>query len=346
MKTGRHDIRRRVADTLAAWRGARILVAGDMMLDEYLYGRTDRVSREAPVVIVRYEGSTFAPGGAANAAINVAALGGEAVACGVTGKDEAGVILRASLARSGVRTSCMIQIPRRATTSKMRVLAGDYHAQQQQIVRIDREDGHAIPAQAQARLLRRIVSGLRSCDAVILSDYGRGVLNESTLPVLIDAARKAGIPVVADSRFALGRFRGVTTATPNEVEAAAATGIAPDTDEALERTGRVLLKRLASDSVLITRGRLGMALFRRRRATEQVGVVGSSEATDVTGAGDTVVAVVALALAAGADMSTAMHAANIAASIVVMKRGTAVASPAEISAAIGTLPASGEGGAK
>ncbi|MDD3643062.1 MAG: PfkB family carbohydrate kinase [Candidatus Krumholzibacteria bacterium] len=320
----------RIREAVRSWRGARILVVGDMMLDEYLFGRTDRVSREAPVVIVRYEGRSVAPGGAANAAMNVAALGGRASVFGLTGRDEQGRILRATL--EGARVDCrgLIAAEGRDTTSKTRVLAGDYHAQLQQIVRIDREDRWDIPESVRRSLVHRIRREIGRCRAVILSDYGRGVLCESTIPVVIEGARDTGIPVVADSRFRLGSFRGVTTATPNEVEAAAAAGICPDEDGALERTGRTLLRRLGSDSVMITRGRFGMALFRRRRATETVGVVGSSEATDVTGAGDTVVAAVALSLAAGADMTTAMHAANIAASIVVMKRGTAVAAPGEV----------------
>lgn len=319
-----------VRDAVGAWRGARVLIVGDMMLDEYVFGRTDRISREAPVVIVRYEGSSLAPGGAANAAMNVAALGGSAAACGLTGRDDTGRRLREALGSARIDTGGLIAAAARDTTSKTRVLAGDFHAQLQQIVRIDREDRRAVAPGVHARLLRRVRSALRDCRAVILSDYGRGVLTGSTAGPIIEACRGAGVPVVADSRFCLEAFRGVTTATPNEVEAAAAAGIGPDEDDALERTGRRLLRRLGAESIMITRGRFGMALFRRRRPTETVGVVGSTEATDVTGAGDTVVAAVALSLAAGAGMTTAMHAANIAASIVVMKRGTAVATPREL----------------
>jgi D-beta-D-heptose 7-phosphate kinase/D-beta-D-heptose 1-phosphate adenosyltransferase len=165
---------------------------------------------------------------------------------------------------------------------------------------------------------------------VILSDYGQGVFDGGAASAVIEMASALDIPVIADSRFGLGRFRGITTATPNEVEAAEAAGIEPGQDDALERTGRKLLRMLKSESLLITRGRFGMALFRPRRKTLKAGVVGSPEATDVTGAGDTVVSAVALTLAAGGDMREAMLAANVAASIVVMKRGTAVTGPDEI----------------
>ncbi len=324
------DDYRSVRETVLSWKGRKILVAGDMILDEYLYGTTDRVSREAPVVIVRYDGSSWCPGGAANAATNVAALGGRAVVSGVTGRDDAAKRLGDMLRSSGVNTGGMIAGAKLLTTSKTRVLAGDFHAQRQQIVRIDRENRAPLSRSAGELFLRSIEKRLRGCGAVILSDYGQGVFSGGTAKTIIDMASASGIPVVADSRFGLTGFRGITTATPNEVEAAEAAGIDPGSDDALRKTGRKLLKALQSDSLLITRGRLGMALFRPRRKTLKVGVVGSPEATDVTGAGDTVVSAVALTLAAGAGMQEAMLAANVAASIVVMKRGTAVTTPDEM----------------
>jgi rfaE bifunctional protein kinase chain/domain len=319
-----------VRDTVRSWEGMKVLVAGDLILDEYICGTTDRVSREAPVVIVRYDESTWSPGGAANAATNVSALGGRALAAGVTGRDDTGKRLGAMLRSSGVDTSGIVAAAGRMTTSKTRVLAGDFHAQRQQIVRIDRETRAALSEALEERLLRAIEKKLHGCGAVILSDYGQGVFSGRVGSAAIKMASSAGIPVVADSRFALARLKGVTTATPNEVEAAEAAGIDPSGEHALERTGRRLLRLLGSKSILITRGRLGMALFEPRRKTVMVGVVGSPEATDVTGAGDTVVSAIALSLAAGATMVEAMKAANLAASIVVMKRGTAVTTPGEI----------------
>ncbi len=333
-----------VRETVLSWRGRKVLVAGDMILDEYLFGTTDRVSREAPVVIVRYDGSSWCPGGAANAATNVASLGGRAVAAGVTGRDEAAGRLREMLRSSGVETGGIVTAAGRMTTSKTRVLAGDFHAQRQQIVRIDRESRSGLSPAVEKRFLRAIEKRLPKCGAVILSDYGQGTLTGPVAPAVIQMASALGIPVIADSRFGLPRFKGITTATPNEVEAAEAAGIDPGSEGALEKTGRKLLRILASSSLLITRGRLGMALFRPRRKTMRVGVVGSPEATDVTGAGDTVVSAIALSLAAGSGMTEAMMAANLAASIVVMKRGTAVTGPDEILSALDSISPEKKGG--
>lgn len=335
---------RGVRETVRSWKGRKVLVAGDMILDEYQYGTTDRVSREAPVVIVRYDRSSWCPGGAANAATNVASLGGLAVAAGVTGRDETAKRLGEMLRSSGANTGGMIAVSGLMTTSKTRILAGDFHAQRQQIVRIDRESGAALSSSIEKRLIRSIEKRLSGCGAVILSDYGQGVFSEGTAKTVIEMASASGIPVIADSRFGLTGFKGVTTATPNEVEAAEAAGIDPGSVDALDKTGRKLLKVLQSDSLLITRGRLGMALFRPRRKMIKVGVVGSPEATDVTGAGDTVVSAVALTLAAGGGMMEAMLAANVAASIVVMKRGTAVTSPEEMISKLDAMAEAGWGG--
>lgn len=330
-------------ETVLSWKGRKVLVVGDLILDEYLYGTTDRVSREAPVVIVRYDGSSWGQGGAANAAANIASMGGSALAAGVTGRDEAATRLGGILRAYGVDTAGIIAAAGRMTTSKTRVLAGDFHAQRQQIVRIDRESLTALPPQVEKRLLRKVEKRLRGCGAVILSDYGQGVFSGSVGRAVIEMASSSGVPVIADSRFGLADFRGVTTATPNEVEAAEAAGFDPGNEEALEKTGRKLLRMLRSDSLLITRGRLGMAMFRPRKKTVRVGVVGSPEATDVTGAGDTVVSAVALTLAAGSGMREAMLAANVAASIVVMKRGTAVTRPEEILSRVESI-VEGKGG--
>jgi rfaE bifunctional protein kinase chain/domain len=314
-----------------------------MILDEYIYGRTGRISREAPVIIVHYDGSSYKAGGAANAAMNVAGLGGKAIPVGITGRDEPGRVLRETLKEAGIRAGGLIAVPGRSTTAKTRVLAGDYHAQRQQIVRIDREEREGLTRAVLRKLSERVSGAVRTCDAVILSDYSQGVLIPEIIGPTVERARKAGIPVVADSRYRLGEFKGVTTATPNEVEAADAAGIDGVSDDALERTGRKLLRSLRSDSLIVTRGRFGMSLFRPGRKTLEIGVVGSPEATDVTGAGDTVVAAVTLSLAAGADIETAMRIANIAASIVVMKRGTAVATPPEIYKTVDTAEKNKQG---
>jgi rfaE bifunctional protein kinase chain/domain len=312
-----------------------------MILDEFMHGRTDRVSREAPVVIVRYEGSTYCPGGAANAAQNVAALGGVSVPIGVVGDDGAAGRLAALFEERGISPRGLVSAAGRITTSKIRVSAGDFHAQHQQIVRIDKERGRPLRRAERERLLRLLAREAARSDAVILSDYHQDLFDGDVAQRAVALCREARVPVVADSRFRLPRFRGVTSATPNEVEAAEAAGAEPADELALERVGRTLLKRLSASSLLITRGRFGMSLFERRRKTRSIGVFGHPEATDVTGAGDTVVAAVALTLAAGGGMGAAMHLANAAASRVVMKRGTAVTSVTEIEELLDGIERSG-----
>lgn len=312
------------------WQGKRILVLGDVILDEFIFGRTDRVSREAPVVIVRYDGNSYSPGGAANAAQNLAALGARVVPIGLIGRDEAGERLKMLLGDMGMPVRGLLPVRKRFTTAKVRVMAGDYHAQKQQIVRIDREQNTPISGQMEDRLLSIYGKELKRIDAVILSDYNQGLFTERIIRESIGTCRKSGIPVVADSRFGLNEFKGVTAATPNEIEASIASGIELTGNEALERIGRKLLGALSASSILVTRGKFGMSLFERRRKTRSVEVVGSPEATDVTGAGDTVASAVILTLASGGSMYTAMCIANIAASVVVMKRGTAVARVPEI----------------
>jgi rfaE bifunctional protein kinase chain/domain len=316
--------------TLHRWKGKRVIILGDMILDEYVYGWTERVSREAPVLIVRYDESGYSPGGAANAAQNVAAFGGRAVPIGLVGDDDAAAQLKALFRRRGIPTGGLVAVGGRFTTSKTRVMAGDYHAQRQQIVRIDKEQRSPLSAKDENGILARLAGELERADAVILSDYNQDLITAAIRRKSIDLCRDAGVPVVADSRFMLHEFRGVTTATPNEIEAAGAAGMSLGDDRALGRIARKLLRVLEASSIIVTRGKFGMCLFEPGKRIRSVGVIGSPEATDVTGAGDTVAAAVALTLAAGAGMHVAMLLANLAASIVVMKRGTAVAEVAEM----------------
>ncbi len=319
-----------------AWLGRRVVVFGDMILDEFVYGRTGRVSREAPVVIVRYDGSEWMPGGAANAAQNISALGGVAVPVSVVGGDEAGARLRGILAARGMPRRGLVEARALRTTTKTRVMAGDFHAQRQQVVRIDREEEEPLSRRLEDRVLAALERELARCEAVLMSDYDQRLFSERVAIEAMRMCRARGVPVVVDSRRRLPIFRGAAAATPNEVEAARAAGLEPGDGAALERIGRRLLRTLAARSVLVTRGRFGMALFEPGKRTLAIDVVGSRAATDVTGAGDTVAAATALTLAAGGDMRTAMRLANVAASIVVMKRGTAVASTAEV---LGTIDA-------
>jgi rfaE bifunctional protein kinase chain/domain len=209
------------------WTDRKVIVLGDFILDEFIYGVTDRVSREAPVVIVRYERSEFLPGGGANAARNIAALGGKAIAVGMVGRDENGRVLKEVLREAGVSVRSLLTSPKRRTTAKTRVMAGDYHAQQQQIIRIDRENREFLNRLDEDRILRAFRREISRADAVILSDYQEGVFTGRLIREAIKTCRKSGLPVIADSRFRLNEFAGVTCATPNEVEAVSAAGLGP-----------------------------------------------------------------------------------------------------------------------
>ncbi len=338
----RGDRFRELADLIKLIRGRRVVVLGDMILDEFIYGTAVRVSREAPVVIVRYDGDSFLPGGASNAAQNVAAMGGGSYAVGVVGDDDEGRRLMEILEERGVDTNGIVVSSGRYTTKKVRVMAGEYNAQKQQVVRIDKENGAPLDSSIEKELLRNYSRALKGAEAVLLSDYNQGVFSRRVAIDAIAMAKERGVPVVVDSRFQLACFKGATIATPNELEAAQAVGEDAINTE-IEMIGRKLLRLIRSEALLVTRGSEGMALFERRKRTKYVGVIGSSEATDVTGAGDTVSSAVALSLAAGMGFESAMHLSNVAASIVVMKRGVATASFDEISEKLKSINDAGDG---
>ncbi|HEX4383277.1 MAG TPA: PfkB family carbohydrate kinase [Myxococcales bacterium] len=305
---------------------ARVAVLGDLVADEFVYGETERVSREAPVLVVRYETAELKPGCAANAIANLCALGAQVEAIGLVGGDDTGHKLRALLKAAGANDENILEVPG-ATATKTRVLAGGKNTRRQQIVRIDR-DGPGAP---DPRLTQRLIQALNAskCDAVLVSDYGLGLL----VKPLVDAVRALaaqGRTVCVDARYGLAQYRGVTLAKPNEVELEAAVGRAVKDD--LEQAGRELLQNLEVRSLLVTRGRSGMALLRPNEPTTFVKVHGSADAVDVTGAGDTVMATTTLALAAGADPVEAMRLANVAGALKVQKPGTATVSQAELRA--------------
>jgi rfaE bifunctional protein kinase chain/domain len=309
-----------------------VVVLGDLVADEYVYGMTSRISREAPVLVVRYSSNEFRLGGSANAAHNVLDLGAKVIPIGVVGDDEAGRGLVALCKRYGMQTQGIVKNGR-ATTVKTRILAGSLHTTKQQVLRLDREDDAPYHRDVEDRLLASLEKALRHADALLVSDYGLGVMSKR----LIDAARayaKRGGIVCVDSRFNLRAYKGVTAVTPNEPEAEAASGFTLGEDKAVSRAGAVLLDAVASKAVLITRGRRGMAVFQPKQKPVLVPIVGEDEVADVTGAGDTVIATFTLALAAGADFIAAAQLANAAASVTVMKAGAATCSPAELLRAI------------
>jgi rfaE bifunctional protein kinase chain/domain len=316
----------------------RVTVVGDLLADEFIYGRLDRVSREAPVLILQYDATQVVPGGAGNAANNVLALGARADVVGLVGRDEAG---RRIVAALGPRANVagVVRPAGYRTPAKTRILAGGIHSAKQQVVRIDRGAGQAIDRRARALVERRLLRAIRGADALLVSDYGSGLVTPQAVARASRRLRRRDgscAPLLIDSRYGLLRFRGLMTmCTPNEpeVEQIVGTRIGDD-GAALERAGRALLRRSRAEAVLVTRGSRGMALFEPRRPTVHIGIYGSDEIADVTGAGDTVIAVMTLALAAGASHEEAARLANYAGGIVVMKRGTATVSAEELRAAV------------
>jgi rfaE bifunctional protein kinase chain/domain len=312
-----------------------VLVVADLVADEFLYGRIDRVSREAPVLILQYDGTDVRLGGGANAVHNIRTLGGWPLPVGVLGKDETGRRLRGLLRETGIVARHVATEPAYTTPVKTRILAGGAHSTKQQLVRIDRATRLSERSAARKAVLRALRQFKGRLDAVLVSDYGFGLLTPDLVEAAVMLARRRRVPVTVDSRFALLAFRGMTAVTPNEPEVEAALGVSIGHDaKKLEAAGRALLRKLDVKAVLITRGSDGMALFEPGRPALHIPIYGSDQVADVTGAGDTVIAAFTLALAAGAAPAEASYLANYAGGIVVMKRGTATVSAAELARAV------------
>ncbi len=315
----------------------RIVVLGDLVADEFVHGEIARVSREAPVLILKQRAKEILPGGGANAASNLAALGATVLPVGIVGDDESGAGLLRCFREMGITTRHILRLRNHLTPTKSRILGGLSHGQRQQSVRIDRE-----PAQPPAAALRRRLSAtaarlLRQSSGLLVSDYGYGTASARELGALRHRKNSKGrlVPVTVDSRFDLLSYSHLTAATPNEPEVEEAFGKRIDANRALlHELGRKLLRRMALESLVITRGKDGMVLFESRREPRHIPVFGSDQAVDVTGAGDTVIAAFTLALAAGATPFEAAQLANFAGGLVVMKRGTATVSRRELEEAI------------
>jgi D-beta-D-heptose 7-phosphate kinase/D-beta-D-heptose 1-phosphate adenosyltransferase len=309
--------------------GRTILVVGDVILDRYLWGRATRVSPEAPVLVVDVEKDELRLGGAANVAHNVRALGATPILCGLIGDDAAGNDCTRLLAEREVEPAPgVVRDPRRRTTLKTRIVA-----HQQQVLRADEESREPASEAAQEALWAKIESALGRIQGAIVSDYGKGVVTPELLERLLPELAMRGIPCAVDPKEEhFFRYRGVTVITPNQIEAAQAWGRRIKDEAALEEAGFALRERLASRSVLITRGEDGMSLFTQEGHTHFP--TRAREVYDVTGAGDTVVATMGTALAAGASLPEACVLANHAAGLVVAHVGTAVASKSELLASI------------
>ncbi len=307
----------------------KILVIGDLVADQFLQGTIARVSREAPVFILRHEETETFAGGAANAAVNIASLGGQAILVGLTGSDANGQALLQRLEKSNVSCHPVISSSEITTTTKVRVLAAHNYAARQQVIRIDYENTKKIPEYLTAQLIENITECAAQADAIMFSDYDYGVVTEEIFGVAKEISDQQRIPLLVDSRFHLSRFLGATSATPNQDEVEQILG-----KNFLAEDCAALSERLNLEALLVTRGNQGMLLAEKHRSPLHIEAVGSKEPIDVTGAGDTVIAVYALGLACGLSFAESATLANHAGGIVVMKKWTASVSADELIASI------------
>jgi len=307
----------------------RLLVVGDLMLDEYVWGAVERISPEAPVQVVAVSHEDAALGGAGNVVSNLAALGARVAAVGVVGNDAQGRLLVKRLKELGADTGGVLQVRNRVTTRKARIIA-----EHQQVLRIDHESTRNVSARVSKDLLARASRHIAQVDMVVLSDYGKGLLTRPLIAALAATARGLGKKVVADPKgIDYSKYNGVSVITPNTKEASLAAGIDIRNEQDLKKAAERLLESLSIEGVLITRGKDGMAYFERGRPAIFAGTK-ARQVFDVSGAGDTVVAVLSLALAAGHPMPSAIGLANAAAGVVVSKVGTATVSRAELQEAL------------
>ena len=316
---------RRAAEIAARFAGARVVVLGDLMVDRFLWGSVSRISPEAPVPVVRVERESAALGGAGNVAQNVVALGGKAVPVGLHGEDEGGALLGRLFGEAGIEVRGLLPVAGRPTTIKTRIVAHHQH-----VVRFDHEDDGAPDAGVVQGLKSRALAALEGASALVISDYEKGALSASLLEAVLPEAARRRLPVVVDPKPRLmPHYHPVTVITPNAREAGEASGTRPRTDADLEQAGRTLIERLGCPFLLITRGERGMLLL-SADGTSLAVPTRAREVFDVSGAGDTVVATLALALAAGATMPEAVVLSNLAAGVVVGKLGTASLTRAEL----------------
>ena len=329
----------RLKKIVEAFPQTTVTVLGDLVVDEFVFGEISRVSREAPVLILKHLERVALPGGGANAIYNLAELGVNVLPVGVVGQDEAGKLLLQQFKKKRIPVTGILRDKNYSTVTKTRILAGLPHTWRQQVVRIDREPSEELSRHLTRELILAGREYARASDALLVSDYGYG----TATPQILDAVRqKSGlsdIPVTLDSRYRLLEFSGITAATPNEaeVEEALRTRVGENWNK-LVSAGEEVVRRLKLESLVITRGRDGMVAFTRRHKPVDIPCFGSEEVADVTGAGDTVIATFTAALAAGASTEEAAQLANYAGGIVVMKRGTATVSRSELLHALEQAP--------
>jgi D-glycero-beta-D-manno-heptose-7-phosphate kinase len=312
-----------------------VTVLGDLVADEFVFGEISRVSREAPVLILKHRERSVVPGGGANAANNLADLGVNVLPVGIVGDDEPGRLLLKYFRHKHIPISGVLKDKSFTTVTKTRILAGMAHTARQQVVRVDREPQESPNSHVTRELYLAARNYAHASDALLVSDYGYG----SATPALVTALREKGklqsLPIILDSRFRMLEYSGITSATPNEPEVEEALGIRIGHDwNKVVNAGQQLTRRMKLQSLVITRGRDGMVAFDGQHKPIDIPIFGSDQVTDVTGAGDTVIAAYTAAMAAGATTEEAAQIANYAGGIVVMKRGTATATQKELLDAI------------
>ncbi|KXS48196.1 MULTISPECIES: bifunctional heptose 7-phosphate kinase/heptose 1-phosphate adenyltransferase [Halanaerobium] len=308
----------------------RIMVLGDLIADKFIIADPERLSREAPVLILKHQQEKILPGGGANAAANIASLGAEVDLLGVVGEDLAAEALIEELEERQILTAGVFKDRSRPTAEKTRILAGGEQIVRQQVVRVDKVKSFDISTQLQQKLNSYLKENIASSDAILFSDYGNGIFNQNSTAQFVEAAAAAGKESAVDSRYQLNQFKGAVIATPNLEEASAIYGRELRSQAEVEKAGLEMRKKLELKYLLITQGGDGMTLFAPGDKIEHIAAANFSEVFDVTGAGDTVVGTLVLALAAGAPAEIAIRIANYAAGIVVRKSGVASVTGAEL----------------
>jgi len=316
-----------------------VTVLGDLVADEYVFGEISRVSREAPVLILKHRERSVVPGGAANAANNLADLGVNVLPVGIIGDDEPGSMLLKYFRHKRIPVSGVLKDKAYTTVTKTRILAGMTHTARQQVVRVDREPEEAPNGHLARELYLAARNYAKVSDALLVSDYGYGAATPAIVSALREKGRLGSLPVILDSRYRILQYEGATAATPNEPEVEEALGVRIGNDWGqLVAAGEQVMQRMQLQSLVITRGRDGMVAFDRKHKPVDIPIFGSDQVADVTGAGDTVIAAFTAGLAAGASTEEAAQLANYAGGIVVMKRGTATVSSNELLQALDQSP--------
>ncbi len=325
--------RKRLHELIDGFNGATVLLLGDLVLDRFVLGTPKRISREAPLIILRYEGQRDVPGGGANALANLASLGVRVIPVGVVGDDEPGEALRAALSDAGIGVDSILTVPGYRTPTKVRILGGGSSSLKHQVARYDIEDHLPEGGDWLNQLLDLLDSRLAEANAVAISDYGYGTVSPQAIDRLLQSDRRPKW-ICADSRYDISSMRGIDGATPNLQELERTVGLRLVTDDDITEASESVRKQLDARFLLATRGNRGMTLVEDGRPAVHIPVFGTDEVADVTGAGDTVLAVLTAALASGANPEEAAKMANYGGGVVVMKLGTATVTKDELVAAV------------